>query len=50
MRELSRRQLLGYAAIGVAVVLLGAWWVRDGQRGATAGGGAGPPAGAATTP
>lgn len=36
VRELSRRQLLGYVAIGVVVVVLGAWWVRDGQRGGAA--------------
>lgn len=38
MRELSRPQLLGYVAIGVVVVVLGAWWVRDGQRGAATSG------------
>lgn len=36
MRELSRSQLLGYVAIGVVVVALGAWWVRDGQGGGAA--------------
>jgi len=51
VRELSRPQLLGYVAIGVVVVVLGAWWVRDGQRGAAppAGGPAGGTRGAAST-
>ena len=37
MRDLSRSQLLVYAAIGVALLLVGARWIRSGDGGATAG-------------
>jgi competence protein ComEA len=44
MRDLSRSQLLVYAAIGVALLLVGARWIRSGEGGATAGFASGPAA------